>query len=223
MCGRFALTTPPDVLAALFRVEAVPAFAPRYNVAPTQRIPAVRGSAGTREMVLLHWGLVPFWADDASIASRMINARAETAAAKPAFRAAFRKRRCLIPADGFYEWRKQGKAKQPYYIHRADGQPLAFAGLWERWDKGDEPLESCTILTTTPNALVAELHNRMPVILEPGAFERYLDPAVEDAAAIGELLGPAAEGVLDAYPVSTHVNKPANDDPRCLERAVGLF
>jgi putative SOS response-associated peptidase YedK len=223
MCGRFALTSPPDVLAALFRLDDVPALQPRYNVAPTQQIPAVRQRDGRREMVLLHWGLVPFWADDASIGSRMINARSESAANKPAFRAAFRKRRCLIPADGFYEWQKQGKTKQPYYIHRADDQPLAFAGLWERWEKGDEPIESCTILTTSPNKLLAELHNRMPVVLEPEDFERYLDPAVEDAVALESLLGPAAEGVLAAHPVSTHVNKPANDDPRCVEPVNTLF
>ncbi|MFG0252989.1 MAG: SOS response-associated peptidase [Phycisphaerales bacterium JB038] len=209
MCGRFVLTSPPDVLAALFRLEYVPTLSPRYIIAPTQPVPAVRVSGeASRALSMLHWGLLPVWAKDKSIGSRLINARAETVAEKPAFRNAFRRRRCLIPADGFYEWQKRGSEKQPHYIHRADGEPLAFAGLWERWEKGEEPIESCTILTTEPNALMAELHNRMPVVVEPEDFARYLDPELAGEA-VADLLRPAAEGVLTAYPVTRHVNTPS--------------
>ncbi len=223
MCGRFALTSPPDVLAALFRLEYLPALPARYNIAPTQSVAAVRAAAAeSRELALLHWGLIPPWAKDTSIGSRLINARSETVAEKPAFRTAWQRRRCLIPADGFYEWQKRGSEKQPHYIHRADGEPLAFAGLWERWEKGEAPIESCTILTTEPNAMMAELHQRMPVILEPEDFDRYLDPSLAGEAA-ADLLKPAAEGVLTAYPVTRHVNKPVNDDRRCLERVNELF
>jgi putative SOS response-associated peptidase YedK len=160
---------------------------------------------------------VPFWAEDQSIGSRMINARSETAASKPSFRDAFKKRRILIPASGFYEWKQEEEGvKQPYYIQRLDGQPFSLAGLWERWEKGAAPLESCTILTTEPNSLIAPLHSRMPVIIAPGHYDLWLDPSAETAA-LTALLAPYAAAELNANPVSRLVNSPANDSPELIE------
>lgn len=208
-------------------------FEPRYNIAPTQDIVAVRVTAesGEREAALLRWGLVPSWAKEIQSGPPMINARAETLADKPTFRTAFRRRRCLIPADGFYEWQKppggsmRGK-KQPYMIHRPDDRLFAFAGLWETWTaKGSEPLtvESCTIVTTSANKTLEPLHDRMPVILAPDDYAQWLDPAVEEPAAIAHLLAPCGDEELLAEPVSTHVNRVANDDPRCIEVQRALF
>jgi putative SOS response-associated peptidase YedK len=173
---------------------------------------------GDREFVLLRWGLVPFWAKDPKIGSRMINARSETVATKPAFRAAFRRRRCLVLADGFYEWQKVQGGKQPHYVRLKDGSPFAFAGLWERWQGESQGMvESCTLLTTEPNDLIRPLHNRMPVILQPQAYSLWLDTETDDAQALQALLRPfPSEGML-AYPVSRWVNSPANDDQRCIE------
>jgi putative SOS response-associated peptidase YedK len=217
MCGRFTLRTPPGRLVEEFGLASEPDFAPRYNIAPTQPVAAVRLKGGQRELAMLNWGLVPFWAKDARIGNRNINARSETAAQKPMFREAFRSRRCLIPADGFYEWRKIGpKRKQPYFIHAANGRPFAFAGLWERWNAGGEPLESCTILTTDANGLLAPLHDRMPVILPPDKYEVWLDPDVQQKA-LQPLLTPLPVDALTLHAVSTEVNRPANDSPRCIE------
>lgn len=219
MCGRFALIVDASVLADVFDVDPPREISPRFNIAPTQNVGIVRtGSQGDREWATVRWGLVPSWAKDESIGARMINARGETVAEKPSFRAAVKSRRCLIPASGFYEWVKTGDGKQPHFIHFADARPFAFAGLWERWTKGSEPLDSCTIITTTPNDLVAELHDRMPVILPRDRFDEWLAPKPLSIDRLGELLVPHPAAGMEAYPVSTRVNRPGNDDPECIAR-----
>lgn len=220
MCGRFTLTDPDADLAEQFNLPDVPDLQPRYNIAPTQPVAAVRVAAesAARELALLRWGLIPFWANDPGIGARMINARSETAAEKPAFRAAFRRRRCLVLADGFYEWQKENGGKQPFYIRLRDGQPFAFAGLWESWKgEGETVIESCTLLTTQPNDLIHPLHNRMPVILHPRDYALWLDPEMQAAERLKPLLRPYPFEEMVAYPVSRFVNKPQNDDPRCIE------
>ncbi len=223
MCGRYTLTAPVDELAAGFGVTGeLPEVAPSYNIAPTGEVAAVGGdSGGERRLRRLRWGLIPSWADDPSIGARMINARSETVAEKPAFRSAFRRRRCLILADGFYEWQRPAEGekgpKQPYYIKMADGSPYAFAGIWESWQDGDgEKVRSCAILTTEANDLVAGIHHRMPVVLTPGDYDRWLAPG-DGGADLQSLLRPYPPEEMSAYPVSTYVNKPQNDDPSCLE------
>lgn len=220
MCGRFVLTTPDQGLAVQFNLPEVPDLKPRFNIAPTQPVAAVRAmrDGGDRELVMLHWGLVPFWAKDPAIGSRLINARSETASQKPSFRAAFRKRRCLVVADGFYEWQKVNGGKQPYLIRLRDAGAFGFAGLWEFW-KGadDEVVESCTILTTSPNDLVRDIHTRMPVIVQPGDYELWLDLGVERAEMLNRVLRPYPSDLMVAYPVSRRVNSPKNDDPACIE------
>jgi len=213
MCGRFTLTVSGRVLAELFGVEEAPELDPRYNIAPSQPVLAARvGSSGEREVVPLRWGLIPSWAEDPSIGNRMINARAEGVASKPSFRSAVRRRRCLIAADGFFEWCKVAGGKQPYLIRFADGRPFAFAGLWERWEKGPDPVESCTIITTRPNALVAELHDRMPVILASSHFAEWLTPGPVATDRLEALLAPFPADDMASFPVSRRVNSPANDD-----------
>jgi putative SOS response-associated peptidase YedK len=201
-----------------FALETQPALFPRYNIAPSQPVAVVRQAAdGTRELVKLRWGLVPSWAKDVSVGNQLINARSETAATKPAFRAAMRQRRCLVPTDGFYEWKKVGKQKQPYFIRRADDKPFAFAGLWERWsDAEGRPLETCTILTTDANDVLRPLHERMPVIVEPADYSAWLDPARTDPDQFRPLFASLTSEQLISSPVSTHVNSPANDDAECL-------
>lgn len=200
---------------------------PRYNIAPTQPIGIVRfnAQAGTPEWALTAWGLVPSWSKDPTIGSRMINARAETAAEKPSFRAAFRRRRCLIPVDGFYEWQKQGSRKQPYFINMEDDAPFAFAGLWEYWEGADgSALETSTILTTEPNALMATLHNRMPVILEPDDYALWLGTPEDDRKGLSllqHLLRPYPPDRMRAVPVSTYVNTPRNEGPDCIIPVAG--
>ena len=223
MCGRFTLRTPASAIAEQFSLLEVPDLQPRFNIAPTQPVPAVRVdphlAAPRRQFVFLHWGLVPSWADDPKIGNRMINARAETAADKPSFRAAMRRRRCLIVADGFYEWQTVGKRRQPMYIHLRDGRPFAFAGLWESWEGADHSaLESCTILTTAANELVRPIHDRMPVIVAPENYSLWLDPAVQQAEPILPLLRPYPPEEMDAYAVSMRVNSPARDDAACVEK-----
>ena len=219
MCGRFTQAAPGEVVADLFQLAAAPALAPRYNIAPTQDVAAVRvGTGGGRELVALRWGLLPPWARDGAAAARMINARAETLAEKPAFRAAFRARRCLIVADGFYEWRRHGAAREPYYFARRDARPFGFAGLWERWrSEGSGPVESCAIITTAANELVAPVHDRMPVILDPAEFRLWLDPEARDPDALARLLRPRVGAGMRAHPVSALVNDPRNDVPACRE------
>lgn len=221
MCGRYTVTVSGRLLAELFELDAEPRFAPRYNVAPTQQVPVVRlGSNGGREWVEARWGLVPSWAKDETIGARMVNARGETLAEKPSFRNAVKRRRCLLPADGFYEWRREGGGKQPYLIRFSDGRPFAFAGLWELWKApGAEPLLSCTIVTTTPNEVVAPLHDRMPVILPRDLHREWLSPTELEATRLRELLVPCPPEGMDAFPVSRRVNNPGADDPACVERA----
>ncbi len=219
MCGRYTLASPTERLAEEFGLDGTSVeLAPNYNVAPTQGVAAVLEEGGQRRLEVLRWGLIPPWADDPGIGSRMINARSETAPGKPSFRRAFRERRCLIPADGFYEWQRTNGAKQPYYIHMEDGRPFAFAGLWESWSKGEGEIRTCTILTTGANALVGEVHDRMPVILAHDAYDVWLDPASERDELTG-LLAPYPEDEMEAYPVSRFVNSPSNNDPRCIEPA----
>ena len=215
MCGRYMLTTPVDALRQLFLFTERPNLQPRYNVAPTQDVPIVRLSreGDRRELILVRWGLVPYWAEDVAIGNRLINARAETVHKTPAFREAYQRRRCLVPADGFFEWRKDGKVRQPLLVRRQDGAPFAFAGLWERWKQPDgDVLRSCTIITCPPNALVAPVHDRMPVILDAADHAHWLDPE----AGGSDLLKPCPAEWLEAIPVSTRVNSPQNDDPECI-------
>jgi len=221
MCGRFALIVDASVLADVFDVDPPRELEPRFNIAPTQTVPIVRAGKETpRECALVRWGLVPSWAKDEKIGPRMINARGETVAEKPSFRSAVKSRRCLVPADGFYEWVRTAEGKQPHFIHFSDGRPFAFAGLWERWHKGEgEPLDTCTIITTTPNDLIADLHDRMPVILPPDQFSEWLEPGPLPPERLQGLLVPHPAEGMEAYPVSTYVNKPANDGPECIVRA----
>jgi putative SOS response-associated peptidase YedK len=220
MCGRFTLTDPDADLAVQFNLPEVPDLAPRYNIAPSQLVAAVRVPPGSteRELALLRWGLIPFWAKDPAIGNRMINARSETVAEKPAFRSAFRRRRCLVVADGFYEWQKVDGKKQPYYIRMLDGRPFGFAGMWERWESPDAAvIESCTLLTSVPNELLRPLHNRMPVILQHKDYEQWLQPENQQVDVLQALLRPFPSEAMDAYRVSRFVNSPDNDDPKCIE------
>ncbi len=220
MCGRFTLKGPPNQIAEMLGLDTVPNLAARYNIAPTQDVLALRMTDGGRAPARLRWGLVPFWARDIAIGAKMINARADTLAEKPAFRQAFRKRRCVIAADGFYEWKTIAKGvKQPFHIHRPDDAPFVFAGLWERWEKGDEPVESCTIVTTDAPASLAAIHHRVPVILEGEALARWLDTPEDEADGLADLLAPLADGALVATPVATTVNNVRNDGADCLTPA----
>ncbi|OGC00520.1 MAG: hypothetical protein A3G35_13730 [candidate division NC10 bacterium RIFCSPLOWO2_12_FULL_66_18] len=223
MCGRFSLGTPATSLVAQFNLFGVPAWAPRYNIAPTQQAPTVVKAASqlARQFKMHRWGLIPPWAKDPGIGSQLINARAETVAIKPAFRKAFRERRCLILADGFFEWQRRGRHKQPFHIRMRDGRPFAFAGLREYWEGPEGPgIDSCTILTTTTNELVGALHDRMPVILAPQDYDLWLDPGIREAERLQSLLHAYPSEEMAAYPVSTRVNNPANDSPECVEPAV---
>ncbi|HUG93913.1 MAG TPA: SOS response-associated peptidase [Planctomycetaceae bacterium] len=218
MCGRYNLRTPTQQLVEFFDLALAPELEPRYNIAPTQPVAAIRRTARGRELSLVRWGLIPSWADDPKIGDRMINARADSVATKPAFRSAFKRRRCLIPADGFYEWKKSGgKTNQPYQIGLQDGRPFAFAGLWEHWAREGDEIESCTILTTDANELVAGLHDRMPVILDETAYDRWLDPELDDRDELESLLLPFPARRMKAWPVSTVVNNPRNETPECLD------
>jgi putative SOS response-associated peptidase YedK len=220
MCGRFTLIADGEAIAGLFQLEDVPQLAPRYNIAPSQPIAAVRVApdSGRRELTHFSWGLIPGWAKDPSLGARMINARAETAAEKPSFRAAFKYRRCLVPADSFYEWQKLNGAKQPVRVQLKDGRPFAIAGLWERWQSPDgSEIESCTLLTTEPNELLTSVHNRMPVILPADAFDLWLDPGAQHPGEVQPLLRPYPADEMSFYPVSPYVNSPFNDDPLCIE------
>ncbi len=201
----------------LFRFKnATPNLRSNYNAAPTQLLPVIRiGADGDRELATLRWGLIPMWAKDPKIAYSTINARAETVAEKPAFRTAFKKRRCLVPADGFYEWQATGDGKQPYRITMKDGEPFAMAGLWERWDKGEEPLESFTIIVTSGNSLIKPIHDRMPVILDPDTWDHWLTAA--DTAIPMALLQSYPAKKMAAYKISTRVNSPKNNDAEVIE------
>jgi putative SOS response-associated peptidase YedK len=219
MCGRYTLSSGGEELALMFDLAKVPPLPPRYNLAPTQEAAVVRVErpGEPRQLGFLRWGLIPYWAKEASIGNRMINARSESVAEKPAYRWSFRKQRCLIPTDGFYEWKKEGKAKQPFFIHRKDGKPFAFAGLWARWKDPEKGLlDTFTILTTDANDLIRPLHDRMPVILDPKDFDLWLDPAIEDQERLQPLLTPFDPGQMETFPVSRAVNSPAHDAADCI-------
>ena len=216
MCGRYSLSVSLDELSIALGLDATELdLPPRYNAAPTQRLPVITNT-DPKHLQLFRWGLIPIWAKDPSIGNRMINARAETLLEKPSFRTPMRKRRCLVPSDGFYEWKKTPDGKVPHHIRLIDGAPFTMAGLWESWkDPEGHPLYSFTIITTDPNPLVEPLHNRMPAILPPHAREKWLDmdfPAEEAQ----QLLGAYPEEEMEAYPVSTLVNSPRNDSPEIL-------
>ena len=218
MCGRYTLTKLEDLLRSFPFVTTLPEVHARYNIAPTQPVLTVTNNHADR-FEFFHWGLIPSWAKDPSIGGRMINARAETLAEKPSFRTALRRRRCLIPADGFYEWRKEpdGKTKTPMYIRLKGGKPFAFAGLWDVWHAPDgSTIPSCTIVTGEPNRLIASIHDRMAVILPPEHYQQWLDPEEQDAPALAALLRPYPADEMEAFPVSRAVNSPKNDVPECV-------
>jgi putative SOS response-associated peptidase YedK len=225
MCGRFVSSSPPDEVARYFDAQptAEAALEPNWNVTPTSDVYVVLVDGGLRRVAPHHWGLVPWWAKTPTIANKLINARAEGLAEKNAFKQAFRKRRCLVPADGFYEWQKISgqNAKQPHFVHRRDDEPLAFAGLWEEWRgpecDGSEVLRSTTIVTTTANETMATIHDRMPVILPPTAWDEWLDPANDDLRTLGRLLVSAPSTILTLHPVSTEVGNVRNQGPHLVE------
>jgi putative SOS response-associated peptidase YedK len=231
MCGRYVSSSQPDEIAKYFGAELSESLAkaddpePNFNVAPTTNVFVVLETGETRRVDVARWGLVPSWAKDLSIGARMINARAETLATKPAFKRAFERKRCIIPADGFYEWKKLAgqKQKQPMYIHRADGDRFAFAGLWELWRNpeapDDPPLRTCTIITGQPNEKVAEIHDRMPVMLPPDAWSTWLDHDNHDLDTLGRLLVPAPASLIAMHPVSTAVNNVRNKEPSLIDPA----
>jgi len=217
MCGRFAFYSPSEATAALFGASSTTEVVARYNIAPTQFIAAVRhDEQNVPELAMLRWGLVPFWAKDPSIGNRMINARAETVAEKSSFRNAYKKRRCLILADGFYEWRKEGDGKTPYFISLADGSPFAFAGLWEDWSskESDETLQTTAIITTAASDFMAQLHQRMPVVMQPEQAERWLGG---DTELLSEVIDNSPS--FQAWPVERTVNNARNEDPALIEPA----
>jgi putative SOS response-associated peptidase YedK len=225
MCGRYRLSRRKQIIEEHFdSASGEEVWIPRYNVAPTQPVPVIRQNPKepVRKLSLMRWGLIPSWANDSSAVARMINTRAETAAAKPAFRDALKSRRCLIPADAFYEWMRTGKTKQPYCFEVNQGELFAFAGLWDRWkNPGGDWIKSCSILTTTPNAVTSGVHDRMPVILDPENYEVWLDPGMQNVIAASELLKPYDARLMRRYPVSTRINSVVNDDVECC-RSVEL-
>jgi putative SOS response-associated peptidase YedK len=217
MCGRYAITTAPEAIRQLFGYPEQPNFPARYNIAPTQPVPIVRMFEGKRQLALVRWGLIPAWVKDPRAFSLVINARGESVLDKPTFRNAMKYRRCLFPADGFYEWKREGEKKRPYFVRLKSGAPLAFAGLWESWmGPNGEEMETAAIVTTTASRSIAHIHDRMPVILAPEAFDFWLDPKVsaEMAAAV---IAPAKDTLIEAYEVSSAVNRTANDSPKLLE------
>jgi putative SOS response-associated peptidase YedK len=219
MCGRFTLRSSPQAVAEAFGLPEAPDLLPRFNIAPGQPVAVVRQEprAEGRELAFLRWGLIPAWADDPSIGNRLANARSETAATKPSFRKAFRSRRCLVVADGFYEWQRADGRKQPYFVGLQSDRPFGLAGLWERWDKHGEPVESCTILTTDANDMMQPIHERMPVIIPPDQYDLWLDSRCQDTEKLSKLLRPYPLKDMLAYRVSTLVNNPKNDVPKCVE------
>lgn len=221
MCGRLVIDLSPEMITEIYgiirKIECE--LNPRYNVSPSQTIPIVRENAeGERELAFVRWGLVPSWAKDISIGNSLINARSETAAEKPSFRTAFKRRRCIIPTGGFYEWQRQdGNRKQPWYFRMADGSPVSIAGLWEHWQGSDgQVIESCSILTTSANELMAPIHDRMPVILGQEDHALWLNPKLSNASALQQYCRACPSALLNAYPVSPMVNNPKNDSAECL-------
>lgn len=219
MCGRFTVTTTDDIVEEFGLVESPERPPPRYNIAPTQDVLVV-SNRGERTLEPMRWGLVPHWADDVSIGVKMINARAESLAERPAFRDAFKRRRCLIPADGFYEWKRAGKTRSPYYFRRPGGGLFAFAGLWARWRNDDDQwLTSFTIITGPANELVAPIHDRMPIVVHNSDYERWLHPEPLPPDMLRDLLEPPAPDLLECYKVSSYVGSVKHDGPACIEPA----
>ena len=219
MCGRFTRKENFQHLVEQLGLKVLPPLSPRYNIAPSQLVACVRTNLESRqcECVELQWGLVPSWAKDSNIGNKLINARGETVAEKPAFRKAFKQQRCLVLADGFYEWKQEGKTKQPYYVRFKDQRLFVFAGLWERWEKNEEdPLETCTLITTAPNAVMEPIHHRMPVILNSKDYADWLDPSLQAIERVNVLLRPYPPEKMEAYAVSQLVNNPRNDRPECV-------
>jgi putative SOS response-associated peptidase YedK len=219
MCGRYRLSRRKQMIEEYFETENEVDWEPRYNIAPSQPVGIIRQdrSKPERHFSLARWDLIPSWATDASVGFKTINARAETVASKPAFRDAFMSRRCLLPADGFFEWRRSGKEKQPFHFGMQDDSLFAFAGLWDRWkDPTGTVIESCTILTAIPNSLLAEVHDRMPVILRQETYDLWLDPGFKDVKALAEVLAPFDAAKMRSFPVSSRINGVANDDPDCV-------
>ena len=223
VCGRYKLSRRKQLIEEYFATASGDDdWSPRYNIAPTQPVPVIRQNAKepVRELSLMRWGLIPSWAKDSSLSASMINARSETASTKPAFRDAMKFRRCLIPADGFYEWSRKGKAKQPYCFEINDGELFAFAGLWGGWkDPNGNWIRTCSILTTAPNAVTTTVHDRMPVVLDPDSYDLWLDPDMTDAQIVSELLKPYDARLMRGYPVTTRINHVANDDEQCCALA----
>jgi putative SOS response-associated peptidase YedK len=218
MCGRYTLTSAPEAIRALFRYQEQPNFPPRYNIAPTQPIAIVRLNEGKRQLALVRWGLLPSWVKDPKTFTLLINARGESVCDKPAFRNAMKRRRCLIPADGFYEWQAVAGRKRPFYVRAKAGTPLAFAGLWETWmGPNGEEMETAAIVTTRANRTLAAIHERMPVVVPPDAFDLWLDCAKVDAKTAEALIQPAPDSLLEAYEISTAVNRTANDNAKLVE------
>lgn len=223
MCGRFAFFSPSEAVLRVFDLGDMPEMKARYNVAPTQQVPVVRSDeTNHRTLETMRWGLIPFWAKDTKIGNRLINARSETLTEKPSFRTAYKKRRCLVVASGFYEWMKTDDGKQPYLIARPDGDPFGMAGLWESWRDKEapedaDPLLSCTIITKNANESIAEVHHRMPAILNPDDFETWLDPKEADAARLGDVLDRAGKAVMTFRPISKAVNSPKNEGKDLIE------
>jgi putative SOS response-associated peptidase YedK len=219
MCGRYTLRQTREFLAEWFRLQILLHPHPRYNIAPTQKVPCIRINPHQkeREFTMLKWGLIPSWAKDPRIGNSLINARGETVTEKPAFRGPFRHRRCLVLADGFYEWKPEGQRKQPYFIRFRDDRPFAFAGLWEQWTNAkNATTESCTIITTEPNTILKPIHHRMPVILDPKDFDLWLDPSVQTLEKLRPLFQPPPAEDMEAVPVSLYVNDPGHDGPQCI-------
>ena len=219
MCGRFVITSAPEALRQVFSYNEQPNFPARYNIAPTQPVPVVIVENGSRHFRLMRWGLLPSWVKDPRKFTLLINARAETVQEKPAFKNAIRRRRCLIPADGYYEWQNRGERKQPYFIHPSAGGPMGFAGLAETWmGPNGEELETAAIVTTRANRSLGAIHDRMPAIVPPDAFNLWLDCANVDVETAMTLVAPAPDPMLEAYEVSAAVNRTANDNPKLVER-----
>lgn len=218
MCGRYLIISTPEAIRQFFQYPEQPNFPPRYNVAPTQPIPLVRHAKGRRQFALVRWGLIPAWVKDPRAFSLLINARGESVNDKPAFRNAMKRRRCLIPADGFYEWKEAGRKKRPYVVRPCGGGPIAFAGLWESWmGPNGEEVETAAIITSQASCDVAHIHDRMPVIVPPEAFDLWLDCAHVDAVTAATLIAPAPPGLLNAYEISTGVNRVVNDSPSLVD------
>lgn len=221
MCGRYSLAWDTEELQRHFAITAaMPTLMPRYNIAPSQQAPIIFDDreSGERRAAMFTWGLVPFWADDPSIGNRMVNARSDSVASKPAYRAAARYRRCLVPATGFYEWKEVAGKKHPHYFVPTEDRPIAFAGLYEHWQgEGGQVIDSYTVITTDANATLEDVHHRMPVILEPDSYGLWLDPSVDEGGAVLDLLAPARDDLLRGYAVSRRVNRPSEDDAELIE------